>query len=503
MKKLLSAYGKEIFIIFLLLVAYFVLRLPNLTLQPIFADEAIYIRWAQVMKAEPTLRFVSLSDGKTPLFMWIMMPAFKIFSDPLFAGRILSVFAGMGTLIGVYLLSRRIFNLKTAFWAGLVYVIVPYTVFFDRMALVDSMLAMFTIWSIFFAVLLVQTLRLDVAMILGYLLGAALLVKTPAMLSLLMLPISVIGLKKDKSGRYPLIKICLLLVVSLIIALGIYNLLRLGPGFQQLSSRNADYIFSVEELRGRPLDPFIPHFNDIYEWFPLLLTWPVIVTFFIGIFFIFKLRNRLAAMVLIWALVPLMIEMAFLKTFTARYLLFSIPPILVISGYGVSQILDKIKLQKAIKTIIALLILLSLPLYSDYLLVTNPSLAPLPNAERSGYLEQWTAGYGFPEIAKYLIEQKKNGSVVVGTEGFFGTLPDGLQIYLDKAEIPIVGSPATVSAQIREAADKHQTFFVGNKTRLTGNVKDVELIMEFPKAIPRDGTPQDAVVLYKVLKETK
>ena len=75
----------------MLAACYFALRLPNLTLQPIFADEAIYIRWAQVMRAEPTLRFLSLSDGKTPLFMWAMIPFLKVFSDPLFAGRFLSV----------------------------------------------------------------------------------------------------------------------------------------------------------------------------------------------------------------------------------------------------------------------------------------------------------------------------------------------------------------------------------------------------------------------------
>src|SRR5437870_4877804 len=69
---------------------FFILRLPSLTYQPIFADEAIYIRWAQIAKAEPSLRFISLQDGKTPLFMWAMAPYLIIFDDPLFAGRLLS-----------------------------------------------------------------------------------------------------------------------------------------------------------------------------------------------------------------------------------------------------------------------------------------------------------------------------------------------------------------------------------------------------------------------------
>src|SRR3989344_3182848 len=95
----------EILLLLIILAAYLVLRIPNLTLQPIFADEAIYIRWAQVMKSEPTLRFLPLSDGKTPLFMWTMMPLFKVFEDPLFAGRFLSVMSGLVTLLGVFFLS--------------------------------------------------------------------------------------------------------------------------------------------------------------------------------------------------------------------------------------------------------------------------------------------------------------------------------------------------------------------------------------------------------------
>ena len=190
--RIILKFREEILVLSVLITFYFLLRLPNLTLQPIFADEAIYIRWAQVMRAEPTLRFLPLSDGKTPLFMWAMIPLFKVFSDPLFAGRFLSVISGLFTLLGVYFLAKKAFNAKTAFWASLLYVITPYTVFFDRMALVDSMLSAFTVWIIYFALWLVRSIRLDVAMILGYLLGSAVLTKTSGMVNFLLLPISLL-----------------------------------------------------------------------------------------------------------------------------------------------------------------------------------------------------------------------------------------------------------------------------------------------------------------------
>lgn len=480
---------------------YFSLRLPNLTLQPIFADEAIYIRWAQVMRAEPTLRFLPLSDGKTPLFMWSMIPLLKVFDDPLFAGRFLSVLSGFVTLTGVFILSWKVFGKRAAFWSALIYVIVPYTVFFDRMALVDSMLAGFSIWSIFFAVWILKSQRLDLAMILGYLLGGAMLVKTPAMINLIILPFSILGFSFKKSSNFKLLKLLGCWIVAATVALTMYNLLRLGPEFHMLSARNADYVFSLSELSGRPFDPFIPHLRDIFDWFPKLLTWPVLIIGVIGVIRVIWKRNKLGWVILIWAVVPLLLQMAFLKTFTARYLLFSVPPLLVLAGYGVEKLLENIKIIMIIKIIIVILISLPLAVYFDYKLLTNPADASLPSAERRGYLEDWTAGYGFKEISEFLIEKKKMGPVVVGTEGYFGTLPDGLQIYLDKSGIPVIGSQATISAKIRDAANANQTYFVSNG-KMPHVLERAEKIMEFPKAKPHDANfSQGAVILYKVLPQ--
>lgn len=483
-----------------IIILYFVLRLPNLSLQPIFADEAIYIRWAEIMRAEPNLRFLPLSDGKTPLFMWLMMPLLKIFSDPLVAGRSLSVVTGFLTLLGVFFLSRKIFNTNVAIWAALFYAVVPYAVFFDRMALVDSMLAAFSIWSLYFAIWLLQQQRLDVAMILGYLLGGGLLTKTPAMVNLLILPVTILGFDFKKAKKNSLAKLLFFWLIALGIALTIYNLLRLGPEFQQLSLRNNDYTFSLSEILRRPLDPFVPHLHDVVDFATKLFTLPLFLLTIYGIIFVFLRKQKLAIVILLWALIPLLVQMTILRTFTARYLLFSVPPFLIIAALGLENLLQRINWKKPILVLIVVLALAILPLQFDYQLLTAPEKADLPAGERRGYLEDWTAGYGFKEIADYLIAQKQNGPVVVGTEGFFGTLPDGLYIYLDKANIGIVGSNATISAQLRLAVKQNQTFFVANKSRVGENLPNVVLIKEYPKAKPLNPKfKQDAILFYKLL----
>lgn len=496
----------EILILTVLTLAYFILRLPNLTLQPIFADEAIYIRWAQVMKAESTLRFLPLSDGKTPLFMWMMIPILKFIYDPLLAGRLLSVISGFFTLVGVFFLSKRIFNIRTAFWASLLYTITPYTVFFDRMALVDSMLSAFTIWSVYFAILLVSNLRLDISMILGYMLGGAILTKTTGMISFFILPFSILGFKREKDRKYNFVKLAIFWIVAITIGFITYNILRLGPNFHMLSLRNADYVFSPLELLGRPLDPFIPHFHDIADWFPKLLTWPILFCIVIGILYIIIgfLRGvvgpyPLGAVILLWAVIPLILNMAFLKTFTARYLLPEIPLLLILAGFGVTRLLPPLAYIKRFPVILMIVVLLPLPLYFNFYLLTRPDKAPLPKEERQGYFEQWTAGYGLADMAKLILEKGQSQKVIVGTEGFFGTLPEGIQIYLDKSKIPVIGSTASISASIRNAAKDNLTFFIGNKRSLEGGVSNVVLIKEYPKFKPLDNSLQDATVLYQVL----
>ncbi|PIR56974.1 MAG: hypothetical protein COU72_03370, partial [Parcubacteria group bacterium CG10_big_fil_rev_8_21_14_0_10_41_35] len=91
--------------IWLVLLVFGFTRFFNLDLIPIFADEAIYIRWAQLMAYDWHHLFVPLTDGKTPLFMWLLVPLLRFNFDPLITGRVLSAAAGLGTVAGIYFLT--------------------------------------------------------------------------------------------------------------------------------------------------------------------------------------------------------------------------------------------------------------------------------------------------------------------------------------------------------------------------------------------------------------
>ena len=111
-KKIFTEWKWTIVALILILAVGLGLRITSLTILPIFVDEAIYVRWAQVMAHEPTLRFLPLSDGKQPLYMWVLMFLIKYFSDPLFIGRLVSVIMGLGTALGVFTFSYLLFKNK-------------------------------------------------------------------------------------------------------------------------------------------------------------------------------------------------------------------------------------------------------------------------------------------------------------------------------------------------------------------------------------------------------
>jgi len=452
------------------------LRVYSLTSLPVFADEAIYVRWAQVMKNEPTLRFLPLSDGKQPLFMWSIVPFLSFFDNPLVAGRAVSALTGISSLVGVFLLTHLLFrSKKVSLISSLVYAVAPFAVFFDRMALVDSMLTMFGIWTFIFALIAATRVRVDAAIFAGFSLGGALLTKSPALFYVLLLPLVGVFSKfpKFKNERVVhLLKLSGLLFLAWGIGFAMLNVLRLGPNFHLITSRNQDYVFPINHLWQNPKDPFIFHFDRALEWIKILGTPLVVVLVLTGIAAGLKKYKKEVFFLLAWALGPIMVQAEFAKVFTARYILFSIPALYVLAGVSFLVLSVYFKGQKYAKHFYALILasFVALSLWFNWKLITEPERSPLPRGERSGYLEEWTAGTGIPEVAGFIIrEHEKDPAVpiVVGTEGFFGTLPDGLQIYLEKVpDVTVIG----VGLGIKKIPDQLlESREAGNKTYLAAN----------------------------------
>lgn len=421
--------NKRFVLLFLTIsVLYFATRLINLTTIPVFGDEAIYLRWSQVIKNVETLRFIPLNDGKQPLYMWLVVPLLKFF-PALIAGRLLSIFSGyliltlLVILFSIYqnyssknqqphlfIFESLTKNSYSNLIPALIYIFLPFSFFFDHLAVPDNLLSAICLLSIILAILLAKFPRLDLSMLLGLSLGLAWITKSPAIYFVVLSLFAFILLSNVKKPFYP--------ILSLIIGYSIYNLLRLGPQFHQIAIRNLDYIWPLSEIIKHPLDPLKPHFIDLINLYIKYISLPFLLVLFIN----YKKVNKLFIFILLTFLLPLIANMAIAKVFTGRYILFTLPYLIILLSIGIINISKKYRF---------LLIFLFIPnVIYQYQLSFNPYGTKLPNTEY-GYTSGWTAGWGIESVAKYLIERSKTNNVIVGTEGYFGTFPDGLQIYTD------------------------------------------------------------------------
>lgn len=507
MNLLLKKVNLPFFLLFFILLLSFLVRVINLTRWPIFADEAIYIRWAQVMKNEATLRFLPLSDGKQPLFMWLVIPLLKVFSDPLFAGRFLSAICGVMSVLGVFLIAFFLFKDKNiSLFAACLASISPFLVFFDRRALVDSLLSFFGIYLFLFAFLAFSRKRFDFALLAGFSLGGALLTKSPALFFSLLLPSLLMFFDFKQNKKFSFVFLLLsLFYLSTIYFVGylLFNILKLGPNFHLLASRNLDYVFPLSHIFENPLDPFLAHLKDIFSWFFYLGNVFVLLLFLSGLIVGLRRYTRQTIILLSWFLFPLVVQAEYARVFTARYILFTVPFLIIISSLSLS-LLNRRKFIFIFIFIVCGFVLFSL--FQNYGFIFNPERSLLPRNERSGYLEEWTAGTGIREVADYLINyhsQNNGQEMLVGTEGYFGTLPDGLQIYLEGyPQIKVAGMGLDFKnvpeGLIISSKSNIPTFFVVNSSRTRiEDTKHLELLEQYPKAKKVDGS-SERLLFYRV-----
>lgn len=418
---------KDILLIFFIISLFFLTRLINLDQFPIFSDEGIYIRWAKVARSDATWRFISLTDGKQPLQTWGTIPFLKLFPDnTLLAGRLFGVFGGFLTLIGFFILNFYLFGKSTAITGSFLYIITPYFLFYERMALVDSWVNAGFIWIFLFILWLIKERRLATALILGFISGFFLLAKSSVRIFLILgiLGPILIFQKNLKKFFKETVNYYFLLGISIFIALIIYNVQRLSPFFHYVAQKNLTFIMSFNEFLKTPFQYFWHNLKNT----PLFIFWEMgFILGGLGILGVLKLwqkDKKLFYYFILWIFIPLTAIIFFTKVLFPRYLIFFASIFLILSSYYLSQILN-------LKSKILILILIFFSVfYFDYTILFDYKNIPFPQVDRGQYIEGWPAGWGIKETMEFARIKSKEKPVIILAEGNFGMSYDVLDVFL-------------------------------------------------------------------------
>jgi 4-amino-4-deoxy-L-arabinose transferase-like glycosyltransferase len=125
-------------------------RAQGLMALPIFGDEAIYLRWAQLIREGHP--WVSLADPKPPLHFWLIAGVFGWAKDPLAAARAISVAAGVISVPAVMGVCVELGHLLRKSWghegasgkaagamAAILLIFCPFASFYQRLATADAL----------------------------------------------------------------------------------------------------------------------------------------------------------------------------------------------------------------------------------------------------------------------------------------------------------------------------------------------------------------------------
>lgn len=535
-----------------MVVYFFLSRLTNLTDIPIFTDEAIYIRWAQIGGRDASWRFISLTDGKQPLFVWLAMLTVRIFSDPLFAGRIVSVGAGFLSLIGIAFLAYELFNKKRiALFASLLYLTSPFSLMYDRLALMDSMLAMFSIWSLFLAIRLVKTGRLDTALLLGMSLGGGVLTKTSGFISIYLLLLTLLLFDyTQKKWRMRFFRLLGLMTLSVVLSQVYYGVLRLSPWFHMIAQKDTTFVYPLSEWQVHPFRFVVNNLSTALEWMGGYLTLPVVLLIIIALFVDYKSILRKRQLVVVWSVYALLLITIFLfweqlvffgmndlgrtmhekipvslfilfspliavmllfekswqqklllviwciapmfglalfgRVLYPRFIFFMAMPLFVLAAWGMDYLTDKVTSYKRYAFLLSVLFVIY-PLYVQTKIVYSALTAPIPGADRNQYLSDVYSGWGIREVNAILETVAQDQKITVFTDGTFGLMPYGIEIYLvDHPNIEIIGmfpTPEKYSEEMNEHIAMRPTYYVSNQLQFLPETWNAELIQEWQKGV--------------------
>ncbi len=304
---------------------------------PMFEDEGSQLRWIwRVIEAGEWLQ--PLDEGK-PLEAWPMVPLVRLGFHPLTAMRGLHVLAGMAGAVSVYALALELGDRWTALASAALFAICPFTVYLQRLALSDMFMCMAGIWVLLSVLELVNRRlgRVPGALAMSLVLGAfckfpvgfVFLISMP--LALLLMPaqerrslLRPPALMKLIAAYTP--AVLQALTVAVVAAVRLRQGRSPGFGLKDFVGIAAGRYHDIAGVLG------VPRVNLVNE-LTAQLSWPVAMIGLIGVaagVFFDDWRGR---WLIATGAVPLLGIGLLAEFWFPRYLLFTLPP-LIVGGRG-------------------------------------------------------------------------------------------------------------------------------------------------------------------------
>ena len=452
----------------LYLLIFLAIRLTNLTDLPVTVDE-----WRHIIRSEVTLTdgdlFIGMREGFKQLYVWLVAAVLPLFQDHIYAARFISVLAGGVTGLLCYQLGQTLYGSRRIGWlAALIYLISPMALFYDRTALSDTLLTMFTAAGILFSFQLWRQPTFKWAVILGLIFGLGALTKAYAALYYPAPILFWLLLGRDiRWGR---------MVKLLTVVYGVAFLFWLPIFITGLTIFEEDHAqkLMTTEPAGSWTGTVWNNLLTSGDWFGAYLTWSMIAFFLFSLGWIIFKRDKMGLSLAILIGLNVSTFILILKYAYAKYSLPAIVPISLIIAWGIDQLAGLIMGARQRRPpftqpemarwglALAIWLLLSLPaIRFDYFILFDMPGAPLPAEERSVFVEGRFAGYGLRESAAVVADMARRFPSVIILEGtnqldtLFSLDVIGMSVYLRQFDNITYTTLANLDAQTLQLLDSY------------------------------------------------
>jgi 4-amino-4-deoxy-L-arabinose transferase-like glycosyltransferase len=405
--------------------------------------------------------FVSLQDPKPPLHFWLLALFLPLSSDPVLAGRLLSVAAGAASVPLFFGLARAILRrlgTDAPEWAALAgsvfFVCSPFFAFYQRMTLAESLFTLETLLVAWLSLRLVEASLDDTpgfgrAVGLGVAMGAAMLTRQDFSYALWALPPLMwcaFQARSQRNGRMFLVSFFTSGLVALLVWAPML-FAKIGPDWKTRIFHVGHYREPISVAqRGR-------NALEVFGWFATYMTPPVLAVAFLGLLWMIASKNRRAALLLggWFALVagPILL---FASLFFPRYFLGGVLPLLILAGWTAGEIAAALR-NKGVSTpwvAAALVFLLCLwPAREIARSWTDWKSQTLVPVDRWQYVTGWPAGAATEAAARFTAERARSRPILLLTPEISGNPTDGLWVLLRHREgIALRGTPESIDRPI-------------------------------------------------------
>ena len=375
---------------------YWAVRLHNLDALPFFLDEAAHLDWSRLVWLRQP--FHAASDGKL-LSIWVHA-LFWPFAATAWIGRVSTLLVTTLGFAALLAITQNLFSRRAAAIAGMLYVVAPFAMFFERMALPDAFTAAFTVLLVWSSLMLVRNPdQKKWVFLTGFSMAANVISKVPNLVFVYVPALAAILFRASPIWRFQWRAVVRSYLILFWILLPLYVVLR----WIALSDMGLDLISGKSMTFGDALLNVGTTVNVVIENYRVLLLPHLLIPILLaGIAtLIWYPRPGLYLALAIFPYLGLTYLGTRVGFIEARFAVVSVSLILILAAGGFERALLFVSGRGPVvhATSAIVLVLLLLPSL-EFVLRTwsSPEQLVLPQRDKWEYVTGWPSGYGFREI---------------------------------------------------------------------------------------------------------